>query len=403
MRGAFPCVTGASCSPWPPSSAWATFVYAPFSPDWWLPNPPSDSHHVVSTFGREIDSLFVIILVITGIVFIGTQVVLVWVALPVRGREGRRGPARPAGPVLPRQPAARGDLDDHPGGHPGLHRALPDGDLGRASSSAAPRPRCRPLAEITARQFQWVMRYPGPDGKLNTQDDLFTVNDLHFVKNKTALIYLKSSDVLHSFFLPQMRIKQDAVPGLTIPVWFDSDTAGKFELVCAELCGWGHYKMRGKVTVHETEEEFQKWQSEKLAEQNQSQLTMATGIRRGDDRYEFAERYGNGSGGARRPHGHEADHGHGHGDDHIHPAPTALPLQVRLLDRPQGHRHPVPVLGADLLRPRRPAGDGRPLAARLALEADADPEPGCSGPTPRSATRCRRSSTTSCSRCTRRS
>ena len=49
------------------------------------------------------------------------------------------------------------------------------------------------------------------------------------------------------------------MPGLTIPVWFDSDTAGEFELVCAELCGWGHYKMRGKVTVHETEAEFQKW------------------------------------------------------------------------------------------------------------------------------------------------
>ena len=65
------------------------------------------------------------------------------------------------------------------------------------------------------------MRYPGPDGRLNTRDDLIVVNDLHFVKNKQALIYLKSSDVLHSFFLPQLRIKQDAVPGLTIPVWFD--------------------------------------------------------------------------------------------------------------------------------------------------------------------------------------
>ena len=136
-------------------------------------------------------------------------------------------------------------------------------------------PKVPPLAEITARQFQWVMRYPGPDGKLNTQDDLFAVNDLHFVKNQTALIYLKSSDVIHSFFLPQMRIKQDAVPGMTIPVWFDADKAGKYELVCAELCGWGHYKMRGNVTVHDTDEEFQKWQSEKLAEQNQSQLTMA--------------------------------------------------------------------------------------------------------------------------------
>jgi cytochrome c oxidase subunit 2 len=137
-------------------------------------------------------------------------------------------------------------------------------------------PKVPPLAEITGRQFQWVMRYPGPDGKLNTQDDLFTVNDLHFVKNRTALIYLKSSDVIHSFFLPQMRIKQDAVPGLTIPVWFDADTAGKYDLACAELCGWGHYKMRANVTVHETDEEFRKWLNEKLAEQNQSQLTMAT-------------------------------------------------------------------------------------------------------------------------------
>jgi cytochrome c oxidase subunit II len=139
-------------------------------------------------------------------------------------------------------------------------------------------PRVAPVAEITGRQFQWVMRYPGPDGKLNTQDDLFTVNDLHFVKNRTALIYLKSSDVIHSFFLPHMRIKQDAVPGLTIPVWFDADTAGKYDLACAELCGWGHYKMRGSVTVHETADEFQKWLDEKLAEQNQSQLTMSSEI-----------------------------------------------------------------------------------------------------------------------------
>ena len=101
------------------------------------------------------------------------------------------------------------------------------------------------------------MRYPGPDGKLNTRDDLVIVDDLHFVKNKTALIYLKSSDVLHSFFLPQLRIKQDAVPGLTIPVWFDADRSGKYELVCAELCGWGHYKMRGNVVVHDTDEQMQ--------------------------------------------------------------------------------------------------------------------------------------------------
>jgi cytochrome c oxidase subunit 2 len=70
-----------------------------------------------------------------------------------------------------------------------------------------------------------------------------------------------------------MRVKQDAVPGLTIPVWFDSDKAGKFELVCAELCGWGHYKMRGHVTVHETQKEFDAWMTNSLRKQSQDQAT----------------------------------------------------------------------------------------------------------------------------------
>ncbi len=116
------------------------------------------------------------------------------------------------------------------------------------------------------------MRYPGPDGRLETTDDLHMVNDLHFVKGKMALIYLKSSDVLHSFYLPALRIKQDAVPGLTIPVWFDTDQAGHYELVCAELCGWGHYKMRGNVTVHETQREFDEWMESALKEQSRDQV-----------------------------------------------------------------------------------------------------------------------------------
>jgi cytochrome c oxidase subunit II len=251
------------------------FVYSPFSSDWWMPvagTPP----HVISKFGRDIDSLYLLILVITGIVFIGTQIVFVIACYrfpDVRDAEGR--PVRKAQYFHGSQrleviwtilPAA-------------ILVFIAFYQLGTWTSikfrSAAPR--VPPLAQITARQFQWVIRYPGPDQKLNTRDDLFTVNDLHFVKNKQALIYLKSSDVIHSFYLPHMRIKQDAVPGLMIPVWFDSDTAGDFELVCAELCGWGHYKMRGKVTVHETEAEFDKWMGEQIEEQNRSQLSMTDG------------------------------------------------------------------------------------------------------------------------------
>lgn len=248
----------------------AAFAYAPFSPSWWLPNPPGEPHHVVSTFGRDIDSLFVIILWITGIVFVGTQVALVWA-----GWKFVDGPGRVATYFHGSQ---RLEV---------IWTIIPSAilvfialyQMGAWAAIKFPEdmPKVQPLAEVTARQFQWVIRYPGPDEKLHTQDDLFAVNDLHFVKGRPALIQLRSSDVLHSFFLPQMRVKQDAVPGLTIPVWFDSDRAGRFELVCAELCGWGHYKMRGKVTVHETESEFRDWHDRAVAEQNRSRLASASG------------------------------------------------------------------------------------------------------------------------------
>ncbi len=77
-----------------------------------------------------------------------------------------------------------------------------------------------PTVEVTARRWEWRIRYPGKDGILGTPDDLFTVNDLHVPANKDTVVLLKSNDILHSFFLPNMRVKQDAVPGMQIPVWF---------------------------------------------------------------------------------------------------------------------------------------------------------------------------------------
>lgn len=257
----------------------AAFVYAPFSPDWWLPNAPAaswhsgeagEAWHTVSKAGREVDSLFLIILWITGIAFVGTQVALVWVTWRYADAPGRvatyfHGSQR-LEVVWTIIPAAILVFI-------ALYQLGAWADIKFKSAM----PRVQPLAEVTARQFQWVFRYPGPDAKLHTGDDLFTVNDLHFVRDKTALIHLRSTDVLHSFYLPQMRIKQDAVPGLTIPVWFDSDRSGSFDLACAELCGWGHYKMRGKVTVHDTQAGFDEWLQQALAEQNRSQLAATTG------------------------------------------------------------------------------------------------------------------------------
>jgi cytochrome c oxidase subunit 2 len=239
-----------------------SYLYAPLDGDWWLPQN-------VSTIGRDVDSLFMICLWITGIVFIGTQVVLCLAIFRYGDAPGRKATyfhgSQRLEVIWTIIPSAILVFI-------ALYQMGTWAQIKFRSSA----PKVEPLAEVTARQFQWLMTYPGPDHKLHTPDDLHTINDLHFVKDKPALIYLKTMDVLHSFFLPQMRIKQDAVPGLTIPVWFDADTEGQYELVCAELCGWGHYKMRGKVTVHASQEEFDDWMRNALKEQSREQLTVAS-------------------------------------------------------------------------------------------------------------------------------
>lgn len=251
----------------------ACFAYAPFDPEWWLPGGPDPRlGHLTSpsTLGKEVDALFVIILGITGIVFIGTQVALVWAIWKFGDAPGRI--------AVYFHGSQRLEL---------IWTVIPAVVLVFLSvyqfgtwsniKFKSNEPSIAPTAEVTGRQFQWMIRYPGVDGKFRTSDDLFTINDLHLVKNDKTLIHLMAKDVLHSFFLPQLRIKQDAVPGLKISVWFDADQAGKYELVCAELCGWGHGRMRGVVTVHETRAEFDEWQKSIAAEQGRDQVAVVDG------------------------------------------------------------------------------------------------------------------------------
>ncbi len=105
------------------------------------------------------------------------------------------------------------------------------------------------FAIVTARQFEWRMTYPGADGEFGTIDDFKSNGELVVPVGRKIKIMLQSSDVLHSFFLPNVRVKQDAVPGLSIPIWFECTKTGSYDLVCAELCGWGHYKMKGRLSV----------------------------------------------------------------------------------------------------------------------------------------------------------
>jgi cytochrome c oxidase subunit 2 len=128
--------------------------------------------------------------------------------------------------------------------------------------------------QVTGEQFAWNFRYPGADGKFNTPDDLVTLNQLHFPVGKPVIVELTSKDVIHSFFLPEFRVKQDAVPGMKTHIWFEGTKVGHWEIACAELCGLGHYRMKGFVTV-DTADDYQKWMVEQAASQAAEQPAAA--------------------------------------------------------------------------------------------------------------------------------
>jgi cytochrome c oxidase subunit 2 len=103
---------------------------------------------------------------------------------------------------------------------------------------------------VTARQFAWKFLYPGPDAKFGTADDVEIPDELHIPVNKTVVMVMSSEDVIHSLFLPNLRFKQDVVPGRTITGWFKATKEGEYEIPCAELCGFGHSGMKGRLFVH---------------------------------------------------------------------------------------------------------------------------------------------------------
>jgi cytochrome c oxidase subunit 2 len=298
-----------------------SFVVAPFV-GWWLPAG-------VSTHSNSIDNLFYIILYITGFFFFLTEAILVYFMFLYANESGEKNPSRAGGFPAALKPLA-GILHDQ-------HRVemawtiIPSLILLYIAfaqietwavvkyQSRAPRfeGNVTPVQfDVSARQFEWRVRYPHPDrlknwldkSKQNDKatrddfnsfarnpqaDDVWLVNEVHVFKDHPALLQLSTRDVIHSFNIPVMRVKQDALPGKTIPVWFTPTTAntalkdGKYvdgiaaggkedrsyrwDIPCAELCGWGHYRMIGRVFVHESQQDFMNWLE--MAAANSSRTT----------------------------------------------------------------------------------------------------------------------------------
>ncbi|HLS88138.1 MAG TPA: cytochrome c oxidase subunit II [Sphingobacteriaceae bacterium] len=161
----------------------------------------------------------------------------------------------------------------------------------------APVPDDALTVEVTAEQFAWRIRYPGPDGAFgrtdpglisrdnpvgvvpedpNGLDDVVLLNELRLPVDRPVRILLRSKEVLHSFFVPEFRIKQDAVPGRTIEVTFQPTRVGDMEIACAELCGVGHFAMRGDLKVM-PQDEFDQWLADLYAGEADGESGEAAG------------------------------------------------------------------------------------------------------------------------------
>jgi cytochrome c oxidase subunit II len=135
------------------------------------------------------------------------------------------------------------------------------------------------VVRVVGEQFAWNIHYPGPDGRFGrtdvtkvtadnplgldrtdaaAKDDVTTINQLYLPIDRPVLVHLSSKDVIHSFGLIEMRVKQDAIPGMSIPVWFVPNRLGEYEIACSQLCGLGHFRMRGFITV-QSDADYRKW------------------------------------------------------------------------------------------------------------------------------------------------
>ena len=286
------------------------FIISPFVSGWWLPKD-------ISTFGDRIDGLFWLILAITGFFFVLTEAILVYAMYRYASRPGQKASYFHGNHKLEviwtLVPAVILLLL-------AVFQINVWAEVKFQKNMPAPDAKTQQL-EVTARQWEWRIRYPSmqrmQSWKTNLKDaqdfgpnphmdDVYIPNEIHVWKGgkeskdqHRVLVHLKTRDVLHSFFLPNLRLKQDALPGKTIPVWFavtehntraveDPTTHDKhwveigydpatgavkdrdmiWELACAEFCGARHSLMRGKLFVHENEADFLDWLKYTEAAQN---------------------------------------------------------------------------------------------------------------------------------------
>jgi cytochrome c oxidase subunit 2 len=283
-------------------AAFGIWAVAPFV-GWWLPKQ-------VSSFGDDVDFLYYVILGFTAFFFVLTEALLVYAMWRFAHQPTRRAVyvhgnhrLELAWTVVPALLL--------------LYIAFTQVRTWEKIKYQSRMPPPELVLQVTARQWEWRIRYPsvrdeavgvrddsltqlagGPEkepvrrgwAEEPWSDDLRLPNEVHTWQGANVKLYLRTLDVLHSFFLPNLRLKQDALPGKTIPVWFNARESNvsfakdfdrktgrwkeppadrDWELACAELCGGGHYRMRGRLYVHDSKEDFLEWLKYIQVQQNE--------------------------------------------------------------------------------------------------------------------------------------
>ncbi len=216
-----------------------------------------------SAHAGELDTIMTLVHVVIAVLFIGWLAFLIWTLIRFRRR---RQPRADAAGLRSRNPAR-------------LEAAVVAAEVvllavfaipAWVALTSGPPENTSPLVvRVVAEQFAWNAHYAGPDGVFGDThvhmvgagnplgldrsgagaDDVVTTNRIPLIKDRPVMVQLSSKDVIHSFGLPNFRVKMDAIPGMLAPVWFTPTVAGAFDVVCSQLCGLGHYRMRAVVEV----------------------------------------------------------------------------------------------------------------------------------------------------------
>lgn len=217
-----------------------------------------------SSYAGDIDRVMWIITLIVGVWFLAAEGILLWFTLRYRKRDGVRATYVPGTGfrqtgwiLIPCVAILVCDFAIDAFGERAwamIKEKIPPAQLSIG---------------VEGRQWSWTFTHPGMDGRLGTPDDLVLPDEIHVPVGVNVAFSLGAADVLHSFWIPELRLKQDAVPGRHIQGWFRATRPGAYGVLCAELCGAAHGTMRGTLHV-DTEAEYERWLASKTASRGKS-------------------------------------------------------------------------------------------------------------------------------------